>query len=258
LGVGRAAYPPGDWDYITTVPARGEESYNVVAPTLCDSTPEGICWSVFFVSAITADPLVFFDAEPDSGYSVDNLAPSAPLNLHLPEDDLLAWDPVPDEDFNYYSVYTSESEDFAEYELLGTTTDVVMDVTGTAGLFLAVSAKDFSENESELSTVLYNPTAANDGVPARFALFQNRPNPFNPRTEIRFALPEAAEVSLLVFDLSGRCVRQLIVEGSYGAGVHSSTWDGLDDRGRQLASGVYFYRLDTAAFSETRKMLLIK
>ena len=51
---------------------------------------------------------------------MDNLAPSAPFNVHMPQANLLVWDPVPDEDFNYYSVYTSETEDFASYEIFGT------------------------------------------------------------------------------------------------------------------------------------------
>jgi hypothetical protein len=69
-------YPPGDWDFIKTVPARGESTYNTVCPTLGDSTEvEGIYWSIFFVSAMTPDPLVYFDSDPDSGYSLDNIPP---------------------------------------------------------------------------------------------------------------------------------------------------------------------------------------
>jgi hypothetical protein len=69
-------YPPGDWDFVTTVPARGEAEYNTVCPTLGDSTQTGgMYWSVFFVSAMTSDPLVHFDSDPDSGYSLDNIPP---------------------------------------------------------------------------------------------------------------------------------------------------------------------------------------
>jgi len=67
------------WDYVGTVPARGDTVYQYVAPTLCDSTiSQGMCWSVFLVSATTTDPLVYYDSKPDSGYSLDNLAPSVP------------------------------------------------------------------------------------------------------------------------------------------------------------------------------------
>ena len=85
-------YPPGDWEYILTVPALEEEEYTAVSPTLCDSTiTEGQCWSVFFAIAHTDDPGTFFESIPDSGYSVDNLAPSAPESFHYDSPALLAW-----------------------------------------------------------------------------------------------------------------------------------------------------------------------
>ncbi len=94
-------------------------------------------------------------------------------------------------------------------------------------------------------------------APTVFALGQNHPNPFNPRTEIRFALPADGEARLAIYDLSGRRVRTL-VEGSLPAGTHHVVWDGTDDAGQALASGVYFYRLETAAQTLSRKMLLLK
>jgi hypothetical protein len=72
-------WPPGEWEYIKTVPARGEAQYATIVPTLADSTSEGIYWSVFFVSAETLNPLVYFDSDVDSGYSVDNLSPDQTL-----------------------------------------------------------------------------------------------------------------------------------------------------------------------------------
>ena len=86
LGVfdGGRVYPPGDWDFIKTVPARGESTYSTVCPTLGDSTQaEGMYWSVFFVSAMTADPLVYFDSDPDSGYSLDNIPPLPIQDLQI-------------------------------------------------------------------------------------------------------------------------------------------------------------------------------
>jgi hypothetical protein len=78
-------YPPGDWDFIKTVPARGEEEYNTICPTLGDSTQaDSMYWSVFFVSAMTSNPLVYFDSDPDSGYSLDNIPPIGVKNLDIP------------------------------------------------------------------------------------------------------------------------------------------------------------------------------
>ncbi|MGB7062151.1 MAG: cohesin domain-containing protein [Candidatus Zixiibacteriota bacterium] len=86
VSVSRASrvYPPGEWDFIKNVPARGEEEYNTVCPTLGDSTEDGgVYWSVFFVSAMTSDPLVYFDSDPDSGYSLDNIPPLPIRDLQI-------------------------------------------------------------------------------------------------------------------------------------------------------------------------------
>jgi len=97
-----------------------------------------------------------------------------------------------------------------------------------------------------------------DDVPVRqLALHHNVPNPFNPRTEITFALPKAQPVTLRVYDLTGKVVRTL-ASGEYPAGTHSVVWQGENDRGAQVASGVYFYRLSTAERDFTHKMLLLK
>jgi parallel beta-helix repeat protein len=94
-----------------------------------------------------------------------------------------------------------------------------------------------------------------------FWLGQNYPNPFNPRTTIEYSvngeLGASQRVDLRVYDLKGRLVRQLVAEPQV-AGIHTVTWNGVDDAGRKVASGVYFYRLRIAEHSATYKMLLIK
>ena len=89
-------------------------------------------------------------------------------------------------------------------------------------------------------------------LPSSFRLKQNYPNPFNPETYITYALPKAGEVSLVVFDLRGRMVAQL-VNGLMLAGYHSTNWDAS-----RFASGIYFYRLQAGDLVQTRKMLLLK
>ena len=100
---------------------------------------------------------------------------------------------------------------------------------------------------------------AEAAVPARYALSQNYPNPFNPHTAIQFDLPVQSHVSLSVFDLMGQQVANL-VEGARGAGAHTVHWDGRDDEGRELASGVYLYRLRTGDgdWMEMRKLVLVR
>lgn len=94
-------------------------------------------------------------------------------------------------------------------------------------------------------------------LPTVFALHDNYPNPFNPVTNIKFDLPKAGRVSLRIFDLSGRLVRTLVDENLARA-THSYQWDGVDNGGRRVSSGTYYYRVQTEQASQTGKMMLIK
>ena len=94
-------------------------------------------------------------------------------------------------------------------------------------------------------------------VPVRYALDPNRPNPFNPATTIGYDLPEVMKSRLVIYDVNGVQVREL-VDAKQPAGHHTITWDGKSDAGAPVASGVYFYRLKAGAFVETRKMVLLK
>jgi hypothetical protein len=101
-------------------------------------------------------------------------------------------------------------------------------------------------------------SAARSGhVPDVFALNQNIPNPFNAATRIDFYLPEAGKVTLTVYDVLGRKVATL-VDDHLPAGLHQIEWDARNDEGRELASGVYFYRIVTKASQASRKMVLLK
>ena len=93
--------------------------------------------------------------------------------------------------------------------------------------------------------------------PLALALEQNAPNPFNPTTTISFALPAGGTVSLVVYDITGTPVRTL-VSGVLPAGRHSALWDGLDDAGRDAASGVYLCRLRTRTGTLVRRMTLVR
>jgi hypothetical protein len=96
-----------------------------------------------------------------------------------------------------------------------------------------------------------------DRRPQAFALQQNFPNPFNSSTVIRFDLPEDGEVELAVFNLAGQQVAAL-VEGVREAGNYTINWDGRDDRGQELASGMYLYRLRAGERRETKKLVLVR
>ncbi|MBD3162905.1 MAG: hypothetical protein GF346_10870 [Candidatus Eisenbacteria bacterium] len=94
-------------------------------------------------------------------------------------------------------------------------------------------------------------------LPSAFRLGEARPNPFNPRTLISFDLPEAVVVRLAIYDASGRLVRTL-VDGAMPAGGHSVEWDGTDDAGRKVGTGVFFYEMRAGDHASQKRMTLLK
>ncbi|MBK7190347.1 MAG: T9SS type A sorting domain-containing protein [bacterium] len=95
------------------------------------------------------------------------------------------------------------------------------------------------------------------GAGSRWALRQNAPNPFNPSTTISFTLAEGGPTELQVFNVRGQNVRKLVA-GGLEAGDHSVTWDGRDDSGARVPSGVYFYKLTSGSFEGLQRMVLLK
>ena len=104
---------------------------------------------------------------------------------------------------------------------------------------------------------IHIPVCDKPAVPENFSLAQNWPNPFNASTVISFGLPWDSHVRLGIYDIMGREVRRLI-DDQLPAGYHQATWNGRDNDGGEVASGVYFYRIITDDVGETRKMILIK
>ncbi len=94
-------------------------------------------------------------------------------------------------------------------------------------------------------------------LPTEFTMSQNYPNPFNPSTTINYELPRTSEVQLKVFDAIGRVIKNL-VSGQQHAGSHQVTWNGTDETGQSVPSGVYFYHITADGFNATRRMMLVK
>jgi hypothetical protein len=109
---------------------------------------------------------------------------------------------------------------------------------------LHVNSEFVSNGDNEVQTV-------------HFELYDNYPNPFNPTTTIRFDLPESAPVSLVIFNVKGQVVRTLL-NTELSKGTHSIIWNGLDDSGRSVSSGVYFYKLNNGTKTLTHRMMLMK
>jgi len=257
------------WQLVDTHDALYMEGYGIPVATLFDSTAYCDNYHYFQVVAHTTDPRVFWKSEAAVGRSADNLPPGAPLGLEgeqsfTPIGLLLSWDPNAESDFSCYALYRGLSAGFVPGagNLLGELDNACYfdgEWSWDGGYYYKLSAFDVNGNESEFA--LFSP----DGVtgvetpkaPEATYLAQNYPNPFNPTTRIAFGLAAPGNVSLRIYDAAGRLVR-VLVEGARPAGTYAEMWDGRDSGGRAAASGIYFYRLTAGAFTETRKMALLR
>jgi hypothetical protein len=242
------------------------DTYSVVAWTLFDSTAACNDYHYFQVIAHSDDPSVFWASMPDSGYSVDNLAPCAPLCLagepsSTPDGLVISWSPNSEADLDGYAVYRGVTEGFVPGpgNLLDSPCDtMIFDGGWNGSFFYKVSALDVHGNESDFALLRPSDVTGEDPVPDYSTyLSQNFPNPFNPSTTIDFGLDKGMRVELNVYDTAGRLVRTLI-EGELPAGIYREEWDGRTQSGLEAASGIYFYRLVAGDFVQTKKMVLIR
>ena len=116
---------------------------------------------------------------------------------------------------------------------------------------------NFIEGEGTFSGFYTIATATGELIPAEFDLSQNYPNPFNPTTSISYQIPSDANVMLTIYNVLGQEIRTL-VNTTQEAGYYSTNWDGLDNAGMRMSSGVYFYQLVTPESKMTKKMVLMK
>ncbi len=244
------------WDYVATVPVRVEDEYSVVVPTLADSTVAGgQHLTTFMVSAMTATPGVFFDSEPGSGYSVDNLAPTAPAALALAAG-VLTWDEPVDADFNYFTVYGSDTAELTPSAVVVSyTVDPTADVTGGGHAWYLVTATDFAGNES--SAAAADAATGIGDMPTAFRFEGAAPNPFNPATTLAFSIPRRADVRVEIYDVAGRLMDRPF-EGALSAGRHEVTWLGRNADGEAAPSGVYVCRITAGGEVVTGSMTLMK
>jgi hypothetical protein len=174
----------------------------------------------------------------------------------------LSWDDSPEPDFQYYRIYRGTDENFtpnpsnlAHETAAPAWTDPDYD---DGSVHYKVTAVDDAGNESDPAAPGTATAVTEPVIPTRFALYQNVPNPFNPTTTISYGVPVGGGVvTLRVYDVSGKLIRTLI-NGPQTVGQKTATWDGRDDGGRGVASGIYFYRLTAPGYTKTLKMLLLQ
>jgi len=257
-----AEFPPGIWEILVTVPAVQQDEYIAPLATLADSSSAGIPYATFCVTAHTAIPATWYCSLPDSGYSLDNLAPALPAGFAVMygPDNQLEWLPSPEEDFQYYRIYRGSDAGFVPdpENLVHATVDTEWtDTGGGFGSYYKITATDVAGNESDPASAGTITGISPGENPHRTALYQNKPNPFNPSTRIQFTLPVEILVELVIYDVMGRRVTTLVRE-TLPAGRHDIDWDGCDGSGRTVPSGLYFYRFQSGRYQETRSMVLIR
>jgi subtilisin-like proprotein convertase family protein len=174
----------------------------------------------------------------------------------------LSWNynPVMYDGFNLYRRTADSSRIRLNETLLSSTSGQIQFVDSGEGLNngdLVFYSYAMVRDGAELGTSLELEVAFNSGLPSVFALHDNYPNPFNPMTSIKFDLPRSSHVKLAVYDLAGRMVKTLVDEVKPAAS-HTEIWDGTDRSGRRVASGTYYYVLQTESFNATHKMMLVK
>jgi hypothetical protein len=128
-------------------------------------------------------------------------------------------------------------------------TQDIFTISGNAEL-VSVGAAGYDSKELKANIT-------DETTPSRYALSQNYPNPFNPQTQIKFSLAEASQVSLVIYNLLGQKVVTLL-DKTLPPGKHVIDWNGEDESGQKVASGIYFYHLQAGEYDEVRKMVLVK
>jgi hypothetical protein len=250
------------WEYVGTVTANHVPIYSYLAPTAGDSVEGSNPRTQFMVEARASSGWWFSD--PDSGYSVDNLAPPAPAYFTArwaAGNARLHWPPCPAGDFSVFRLYRGTSLGFVPEpgNLLAFQADTgYVDPVG-CGYFYKLTAVDVHGNEGRYVAVW--PEGAGDvpdgPTPPALALSAPAPNPSRGSAAVRLALPRAARVSLVVLDQQGRRVRTLL-SGEVASGERTVSWDGRDDGGRAAPSAVYFLRLETDGRTLTRRVALVR
>ncbi len=236
------------WEYLADVPARHLPGYSYLAATESDSMAGSNPRTLFMVEARDATGSMWWFSDPDSGYSVDDLAPDMPAPFagqYVGGTTTMNWGECTAADFAAFRLYRGHGADFvpSSETLLATTASTGYVDPAGAPFYYKLCALDIHGNASPFATLLPAGTVGVPGlgIPAELALSAPAPNPLRGSCAMRLALPRAAEVSLAVFDQQGRRVRVLLA-GAQPAGEHAVTWDGRDDGGKLAPSGIYFVR----------------
>ena len=270
---GRAIYreqsPATDyyWEWIGNQDATFDKGYSFAAETRADSVAGHLSVHQFRVIAHTSDDYVLFKSLPAFGYSVDNLSPPPPLMLtaqRIGSDVHLKWNRSKAPDLRDYSIYrkTSTGVTPVPVNFLSSASDTLAVDAGApaSALYYIVTALDVHANQSPPSNEAG--VSASTGAGSTPALTElrvrpNHPNPYSSSTELEVGLPSPSDITVQIYDVSGRRVDALVVRGAT-AGWRRIAYDGRAGSRAPLANGVYFYRVSAAGKTITHKMVIAR
>ncbi len=253
------------WEQVGTQAARGLQGYSFVTATTSDSLPGSNPYTSFMVMAEEYGGIPFWMSAADSGYSVDDLAPPTPApftGTYASGTSYLQWGQSPASDFAEFRLHRGHEPGFVpapENLVVAQTSAGYVDAIGSP-YFYKLCAMDIHGNASGYAFLQPGGTTDVPGpdLPRELALSSPAPNPLRgSSTTLRLALPRDAQVSLAVFDQQGRRLRTLI-EGAQPAGEHAIVWDGRDDGGRAVASGIYFMKCAVEGRVFTRRVAALR
>lgn len=249
------------WELVTTQSAAAFPSYSLVVATVQDSTPGYAPRTAFLVEARqgTSVSSKRWSSAPDSGYSVDNLAPATPAPFtaqYSSGTSLLHWQPNHEGDLAGYRLYRGTSASFAPSPatLVSAQPDTGYADAAGAPYFYKLTAVDAHGNESPVALVQPAGTLGVEGAPLALSFAAPWPQPARGGASFRFALPARGEATLELFDAAGRRVT-VLADGPHEAGEHTLRWDGRDAGGVRVAPGLYLVRLTAGGRTLTRRVV---
>jgi hypothetical protein len=246
------------------VSAAQLSTYSLVTATAGDSVGGSNPRTAFMIEArsgtSTSSPRWF--SAPDSGYSVDNIAPAPPAPFtgqYASGTTALHWNPNHETDLAGYKLYRGTTNSFTPgpANLLASLPDTgYADAAGSPYIY-KLTAIDSHGNESLVATLVPGgTTAVGEAAPRAFFALASA-NPVRGAVAMRFGLASAGRVSLALYDAGGRRVRALLDE-SRAAGEYAAAWDGRDDAGARTAPGLYFARLEAPGVVAARRIVRVE
>lgn len=248
------------WEYLGSQVAHGFPAYSYTAVTLFDSIPGSNPKTLFMVEAEHVSTGDYWSSAPDSGFSIDNLAPSTPGPLATTWNErstTLHWPASADEDLSHYNVYRGTAPGFpiSPAGRVASTTDTAYVDPAGKPYWYEITTVDLHGNES--------PAAGSSGVLAvdapdapALALAAPQPNPARTNALLRFTLSREGRAAIAIFDVGGRRVRELAA-GPMTGGAHAIRFELRDDSGQRLGSGLYFLRMEAEGATLSTKLAII-